>query len=104
MIQLSAEQLEQLKRTGEGTYPHECCGILLGRVLEDGQRRIERIVTASNVHEEDHRRRYLISPQEMLACQRMARDEEQEVLGYFHSHPDAPAKPSGCDRDLAWPW
>lgn len=104
MIQISSGQLEEIKRCGEETYPHECCGLLLGCEDGDGKRRIERVVAASNVHEEDHSRRYLISPEEMLAHQRMAREANQEILGFFHSHPDVAARPSRYDRDQAWPW
>ncbi len=61
-------------------------------------------VALTNVREADRHRRYLIAPDDVLALERRAAAADLEVVGYFHSHPDAPARPSAFDREHAWPW
>jgi proteasome lid subunit RPN8/RPN11 len=84
-------------------YPHEACGVLLGR--ETGSERlVERVVPLDNAREESRHDRYEISPEQFLAAEREARSIGMDVLGVFHSHPDHPARPSGFDLENAWPY
>jgi proteasome lid subunit RPN8/RPN11 len=50
----------------------------------------------------DRTRRYLVAPDFQVRAERHARDTRQDVLGYYHSHPDHPARPSEYDRAHAW--
>ena len=84
-------------------YPHECCGVLLGDVV-DGVKVVRQLRALPNVHEDGHERRYLIAPEEMYKLERDARAGGLKILGFYHSHPDHPARPSEYDRDWAWPW
>ena len=87
----------------ERVYPEEGCGVLLGR--EDGASRdVVKAVTFANQREDSRHNRYLISPEQFLAADRAARAEGLDVLGFYHSHPDHPARPSEFDREHAWPW
>jgi len=86
-----------------GAYPEEGCGVLLGRD-EGAMRTVERVVEFENRHEDSRRNRYLISPEQLLAVERQAREEGLDVLGFFHSHPDHPATPSAFDLEHAWPY
>ncbi|MEI2618593.1 MAG: M67 family metallopeptidase [Thermomicrobiales bacterium] len=89
---------------GEQTYPDECCGVLLGCDGE-GQRVIERLLPIDNQWDAgERRRRFLITPEDMLRAEREARRQGLNILGFYHSHPDAPARPSEFDREHAWPW
>jgi proteasome lid subunit RPN8/RPN11 len=104
---LPAAAHSAIARHAEGAYPEEACGILVGRFAEapDGGRsgaRVERALPAENVHS-DRRRRYAIAPEALLAAQRRAREEGCELVGYYHSHPDHPPRPSATDRSDAWP-
>jgi proteasome lid subunit RPN8/RPN11 len=121
---LSSDLERELRSHAARDYPHECCGVLLGTIEtepiatyypEDREkcdlevRNVEvKVVRAlrplENVHEEGHERRYLIAPQEMFNLEREARAGGQKILGFYHSHPDHPARPSEYDRDWAWPW
>lgn len=89
---------EEIRRHGAETYPNECCGALYG---SDG------IVTATfalpNTTEEGPRRRFLVRPQDYRAAERRATELGAELLGFYHSHPDHPARPSQYDLDHAWP-
>jgi len=100
---LSPQVLAEIRRHGEETYPHECCGFLMGR-QEDGARTIIEIQRQSNEHEEGHETRFLITPEAFRAAERSARKAGRDMLGIYHSHPDHPARPSEYDRDHAWPW
>ena len=88
-----------IRQHGAETYPHECCGALIG---SDG------VVTASfalpNTTEEGPRRRFMVSPLDYREAERQASIAGGELLGFYHSHPDHPAKPSQYDLDHAWPF
>lgn len=85
-------------------YPEEACGGLLGRADADGSVHIVAARPARNTRTRERRRRYLIGPEDVLALEKEARDLGLDVVGYYHSHPDAPAAPSEFDREHAWPW
>jgi proteasome lid subunit RPN8/RPN11 len=102
-IQLSKEQMDEIFSHAREDYPYECCGVMLGSASAD-QKRTTRVRRLENVHEEGHERRFLISAQSMFEVERDARQSGDAVLGFYHSHPDHPARPSQYDRDWAWPW
>src|SRR3979411_3078516 len=83
---------------GEETYPHECCGALVGR---DG--RVNDLVRLPTAPEEGPRRRFLVRPSDYQLAERRASELGGELLGFYHSHPDHPARPSQYDLDHAWP-
>lgn len=96
------KDLEAIGRHGEARYPEECCGILVGRSGE-GVTAVERVVAVANEREEDRREGFLVHPEKLLAVHMKARKEGLDVVGYYHSHPDHPARPSEVDRKQAWP-
>ena len=87
-----------IRAHGRATYPHECCGALLGRdgVVHDAH-------ALPNTTDEGPRRRFLVRPDDYRAAEGRARDTGTELLGFYHSHPDHPAVPSQYDLDHAWP-
>jgi proteasome lid subunit RPN8/RPN11 len=101
---LGGHVLASIREHAEATYPEEACGGLLGRAGEDGTVQIVEAVTLANSRDEQRDRRYLIGPDDVLSLERRAAAAGLHVVGYFHSHPDAPAVPSGFDREHAWPW
>jgi proteasome lid subunit RPN8/RPN11 len=87
-----------IERHGRETYPHECCGALLG----EGDRVIA-THPLPNVTTEGPRRRFRIDDKDYLASERQASAAGLSLLGFYHSHPDHPAVPSQYDLDHAWP-
>ena len=87
-----------IRQHGEATYPHECCGAMVGR---DG--RVTDVVALPNTTEEGPRRRFLVRPSDYREAERKASELGAELLGFYHSHPDHPARPSQYDLDHAWP-
>jgi proteasome lid subunit RPN8/RPN11 len=118
-IQLNNEQLESIHSHGEREYPNECCGMLLGRADGDAKEvsdvvplknlrldsaRAQELLPLDDPGRESEKNRFLIDPLEQLRVEREARSRGLDVLGYYHSHPDHPARPSNYDREHAWPW
>ncbi len=87
-----------IRRHGKEAYPHECCGALFGR-----QRVVTEAFALPNATEEGARRRFLVRPVDYRAAERRATELGAELLGFYHSHPDNPARPSRYDLDHAWP-
>jgi proteasome lid subunit RPN8/RPN11 len=104
MIRLNHEQLSEIRAHGERDYPFECCGLLIGSFKEDGVKEVSEVYPISNAREEEaKRRRFLIRPEELLRGERHARSLSLDVVGFYHSHPDHPARPSTYDLEHAWP-
>jgi proteasome lid subunit RPN8/RPN11 len=97
-LTVTAEVDQAIRRHGEETYPHECCGAMVGR----GDR-VTGIVALPNTTEEGPRRRFLVRPADYREAERRASELGGELLGFYHSHPDHPARPSQYDLDHAWP-
>ena len=87
-----------IRAHGQDTYPHECCGALVGR--DD---HVAAVVPLPNTTEEGPRRRFLVRPSDYRDAERQAAVLGGELLGFYHSHPDHPARPSQYDLDHAWP-
>jgi len=102
-LRLDSAITAQIQQDLARVYPEEGCGVLLGH--ERGEtREVVRAVTFDNQRDDSRHNRYLISPEQFLSADRAARDEGLDVLGFYHSHPDHPARPSEFDRENAWPW
>lgn len=98
----------EIRRHGAETYPHECCGALVGRLDEGGaprsaRTRITALVPLPNTTEEGPRRRFLVRPSDYRLAETRARELGGDLVGFYHSHPDHPARPSQYDLDHAWP-
>ena len=87
-----------IRTHGQETYPHECCGALVGK----GDN-VTDVVALPNTTEEGPRRRFLVRPTDYRDAERRASELGAELLGFYHSHPDHPARPSQYDLDHAWP-
>ena len=89
--------LDAIREHGEATYPEECCGFLLGRITADGDNYVVSAWRVENRHAENRKRRYTITPQDYHAADCAARNQELDIVGFYHSHPDHPARPSATD-------
>lgn len=97
MIRISEEDYAALRAHGEETYPHECCGVLLGKSAPGIGSRVSLIVRAGNTRTDSAHNRYNIAPQELVRIQRQARGLGFDIVGFYHSHPDHPAQWSQTD-------
>lgn len=101
-VLLTHAQVAAIEAHAQETFPEECCGFLIGP--NQPLRRVARVRRAANVAEENRARRYVIDPKEWLVVEKELAGTGQEILGFYHSHPDHPASPSEFDRGHAWPW
>lgn len=103
MIRMKAKDLEEIKQIAQEIYPHECCGILVGSV-EDGVKTVTQLVPAENQRTDSPANRYLITADFLHQIESKLRNSDSSIVGFFHSHPDVPARPSVYDQEHAWPW
>jgi proteasome lid subunit RPN8/RPN11 len=99
-VDVSPQARDVIHQHAIETYPHECCGALFGDAAGN------RVIAAQplpNTTEEGPRRRFLVRPADYLAAERGAKAAGLELIGFYHSHPDHPARPSQHDLDHAWP-
>ena len=97
-LTITAAVDQAIRTHGQETYPHECCGALVGR-----NHHASAIVSLPNTTEEGPRRRFLVRPSDYRLAEQRATELGGELLGFYHSHPDHPARPSQYDLDHAWP-
>jgi proteasome lid subunit RPN8/RPN11 len=102
MLRISQGHLSSIRRSAERCYPKECCGVLLGKLVE-GERVVFEVISCTNVADGDQRDRYHIDPAELIDIQKRARDSGLDIVGFFHSHPDHAAVASRTDlREALW--
>jgi len=97
-LTISSEVVNLIQNHGREAYPNECCGALIGlqNVVSQGY-------PLPNMTDEGPRRRFLVSPSDYREAEKRATELGMELLGFYHSHPDHPARPSQYDLDHAWP-
>jgi len=114
-LKMSAEIAQQIRQHGAKTYPHECCGALLGRDDVDGDvtsaggvclplREIVALFPLTNRREDSPHNRFSVTAEDVRDAEKAATEKKLDVVGWYHSHPDHPARPSQYDREHAWPW
>jgi proteasome lid subunit RPN8/RPN11 len=97
MLKLSQSAYVSLRQHGEETYPHECCGVLLGHFDDSGSKSVSRIARCGNTREDSPHNRYNIDPRALIRIQREGRERGEDIVGFYHSHPDHPAQWSPTD-------
>jgi proteasome lid subunit RPN8/RPN11 len=101
---LSSAVASQIEQEGIAAYPNECCGILVGREVGD-ERIVQKLVPMKNVFDAGEQyHRFSIDPMALARADEDANKEGCAVLGFYHSHPDHPARPSEYDRTHVPPW
>jgi proteasome lid subunit RPN8/RPN11 len=104
---LTTEQHRRIETEGVAAYPNECCGIIYGRDISDNgvvRRVVDELEPVHNGFEAGEQyHRFLITPDTLLKAEKKCSGGRM-VLGFYHSHPDHPARPSEYDREHAWPF
>ena len=97
MLRISQTSYNEIRQHGEETYPHECCGVLLGRFEDNDVKTVVRIAGCGNTRDDSPKNRYNIDPKELIRIQREGRERGEDIVGFYHSHPDHPAQWSSTD-------
>ncbi len=105
-LSVPSSLLEEMRGYARESYPEECCGFLFSSAdrVELSPRPIGSVALAPNERVEERHRRFVISAEQLREAERRAIERGEVVCGFFHSHPDQPARPSRFDQDHAWPW
>jgi proteasome lid subunit RPN8/RPN11 len=101
---IGQELAERIGQHGAETYPHECCGALLGRDVSEETREVRELFPLVNRREDSPRNRFAVTAEDVRDAEKAGRAAGLDVVGWYHSHPDHPARPSEFDREHAWPW
>ena len=114
---MNRDLAEGIRRHGAETFPYECCGALLGRDSASNEkvsapdespvgtpREVLGLFPLVNRRDDSPRNRFAVSADDVRDAEKAAREHGLEVIGWYHSHPDHPARPSDFDREHAWPW
>jgi len=97
MLKIKQTDHASIRRHGEEAYPNECCGVLLGRVTDDGTRIVTATARCGNTRTDSAHNRYNIDPRDLVRIQREGRERGEDIIGFYHSHPDHPARWSPTD-------
>ena len=97
MLKITRKNYDEIRAHGEETYPHECCGVLLGQMNDNGTRVVTSTARCGNTREDSPHNRYNIDPKELVRIQREGRELGEDIIGFYHSHPDHPARWSQTD-------
>jgi proteasome lid subunit RPN8/RPN11 len=103
MLVIEQKPLGEIYQDALQSFPDECCGFFFGKELED-ERIVTNVLIVNNSKEGDKRRRFEISPKDYLNAEKFADENELQLLGVYHSHPNHPAIPSEHDRVAAQPY
>ena len=85
-------------------FPDECCGFMFGREDVAGNRVVTQALPINNAAVENRKRRFVISPKDYMKGEQFAEENNVQLLGIYHSHPNHPAVPSEHDRVAAQPF
>lgn len=100
-LRIAKPEWMDLRQHGEETYPHECCGVLLGTFDADGTKTVQALVRCGNQRSDSPHNGYSIDPRELVRIHREARERAQDIIGFYHSHPQHPAHWSPTDLEEA---
>ncbi len=98
-VVMSQSVADAIREHAAETYPNECCGALFG-----GEHAIKAMLRLPNQTAEGPRNRFLVLPADYRAAEEHAGEIDLALIGFYHSHPDHPARPSRYDLDHAWPF
>lgn len=101
MIRFEGPAKAAMISIGEKGFPHEICGLMLGKGGET--RIVTEIFECGNLNKLKPETRYDMDPKDYLRGEKLAREKGLDVVGIFHSHPDHPDQASETDRQAAWP-
>jgi proteasome lid subunit RPN8/RPN11 len=104
MLRLAKNLEQEIRDHGAKDYPNECCGAMLGTDQDAAGREVRSLFPLVNRRDDSPRNRFSITPEDFRAAEKAASERGLDLLGWYHSHPDHPARPSEFDREHAWPW
>ena len=99
LLKIREELAAQIRAHGVETYPYECCGAILGRDGA-GEREVLALVPLANRRDDSPRNRFEVTPGDVQLAEKTAREKNIELIGWYHSHPDAPRAPANSIANM----
>lgn len=93
----------QINGEAEKSYPNECCGFIFGSMNAEEKYAKQIVASQNSSNKSEQYHRFEINPEEMMKAERFARQNNLDIIGFYHSHPDCQAVPSEYDRAHALP-
>ncbi len=104
MFLITQATYDEICAHGQDAYPHECCGLITAPWTPGTDVRdlaVDGNIRMPNSNTESPTNRYFIDPKLLLKAERELDDADRVMVGFYHSHPDHPARPSRFDLDHA---
>ena len=101
MIKVSAALLREIYDHTEASYPHECCGVLIGTTDAAKNHTVHAFRRCKNNNKVRAADRYDMDPLDFMRAEREFENSPWEIIGIYHSHPDHPSRASQTDTDRA---
>ena len=104
MLKIKKEHIDEIRKQGEKGYPYEICGFMLGEIdYKNNIRKVKEILQVENQNKERANDRFEISPKDYLKVENYADENNIQIIGIYHTHPDHPDRPSETDLMFAQP-
>lgn len=100
-LKLKSSDLEAIEAHALETFPHECCGLLLGHFKDDVIEATE-VIKAENVKGSPVV--FEANPEFVYREYKRAEERGLELVGIYHSHPNLNAFVSARDREIMQYW
>jgi len=101
-IVFTEDHVRIIREDAQKAYPAEACGLITGRITDDGYARVHRVVAADNILASAHSDRFEVDPATRIRVEKEIRGSDEILIGHYHSHPDHPALPSETDLQKAY--
>ena len=103
MIRVASEPWQEMVAHARSTYPNECCGAMLGKIVGDAKD-VLIAMRLENASKGSQAARYELRNEDLLAADQEARRRGLDLIGIYHSHPDCGAYFSETDLKNSCPW
>lgn len=96
---------DALRAHAERAFPHEACGLLIGRIEPTGVFVTRAVPCPNQAPIEERHHRFSIDPRAVINVRRTLRGTTESIVGFYHSHTNGRAIPSAVDVEhiRLWP-
>ena len=103
MLRIEPGPMAEMIAHAEEAYPNECVGAMIGST-EGSQKKVETALRLENSADGSQRAYYELKPEHLMQADKAAREQGKDLIGIYHSHPDADAYFSETDLKNSCPW
>jgi proteasome lid subunit RPN8/RPN11 len=101
-IQLTSKIVRLMMQEAEMAFPNECCGLLIGQKIHNGDFIASNITPSPNIAKGNLSNSFELDPQIRFNVMRKLANGPEKIIGHYHSHPNQSGKPSTRDLKMAF--